>query len=365
MCKDFGKPKVLSKRKKIDCLYSLVAKFLKIIAYSLAILLSVVLVIGLYYFEHTSYGLKQLKGQMKIIIGAKPITEIIKDKNTDSLTIQKLQTIAKIKVFAKNELGIDDFGNYESYYQQQNEDVMWVVTGCKALSFEYYAYRFPIAGEFSYKGFFEKQGAENEVKRLQNEGYDAELGQAAAWSTLGILKDPILSSMLERNEAALANLIIHELTHSNIFVKNNLSFNENLADFIADKATILYLKHHYGDTSTLLHHYELQQVDEKVFHEYVMYYKQLLNEVYQSKLNDTKKRREKHRLLHAFVYGVPQLNLSFQKNYFKRAKEALLTKNAFFIDYERYSGRRNEFENDLKETKNLKKLIELYKKKYR
>ncbi len=41
--------------------------------------------------------------------------------------------------------------------------------------------------------------------------------------------------MLNRSEGDLANLIIHEMSHATIFVKDSVDFNENLATFIGDR----------------------------------------------------------------------------------------------------------------------------------
>jgi predicted aminopeptidase len=61
-----------------------------------------------------------------------------------------------------------------------------------------------------------------------------EVGQRLGWFT-----DPILSKMLMRSEGDLANLIIHEMSHATIFVKDSIEFNENLATFIGDRGAEL------------------------------------------------------------------------------------------------------------------------------
>jgi predicted aminopeptidase len=47
--------------------------------------------------------------------------------------------------------------------------------------------------------------------------------------------------MLERGEGDLANLIIHEMVHATIFVKDSIDFNENLATFIGDRGAEQFL----------------------------------------------------------------------------------------------------------------------------
>ena len=110
-------------------------------------------------------------------------------------------------------------------------------------------------GKLPYKGFFDLKDAEKEAKRLQQEGYDTRIVNPGGWSTMGWFKDPILSSMLRRNEAYLAELIIHELTHSTVFVKDNSELNENIADYVGENGAKLYLASKYGDSSAALLRY--------------------------------------------------------------------------------------------------------------
>ncbi|MFV2061021.1 MAG: aminopeptidase, partial [Gammaproteobacteria bacterium] len=46
---------------------------------------------------------------------------------------------------------------------------------------------------------------------------------------LGWLDDPLLSTMIQHNEARLVGLIIHELAHQLVYIKNDTAFNEAFA----------------------------------------------------------------------------------------------------------------------------------------
>jgi predicted aminopeptidase len=63
----------------------------------------------------------------------------------------------------------------------------------------------------------------------------------SAWSTLGWFNDPILSNMLQRSTAKLAEVVFHELIHDVVYVKDSTNFNENLASFIAKELTLKYI----------------------------------------------------------------------------------------------------------------------------
>lgn len=99
---------------------------------------------------------------------------------------------------------------------------MYVVTACAPFAFQPRMWHFPVVGSFPYKGFFEKNKALAEAKKIkEEEGLEVSVRTAGGWSTLGWFKDPVLSNMLNRSEGDLANLIIHELTHGTLFVKDS------------------------------------------------------------------------------------------------------------------------------------------------
>ena len=107
-----------------------------------------------------------------------------------------------------------------------------------------YEWSFPFLGRVPYKGFFDRGAAIEEDSLLRLKGYDTGIGNIRGWSTLGWFKDPILSGMLENSEGALANLIIHELWHGTLYVKDSADFNENLASFAGEQGALLFLQSH-------------------------------------------------------------------------------------------------------------------------
>jgi len=93
----------------------------------------------------------------------------------------------------------------------------------------------------TYKGFFTQEDALREKRSLEGEGLDTFVQQVCAYSTLGWLKDPIFSSMLWWSHAALASLILHEMTHATIYFKGETGLNEQVATFIGNRGAIAFL----------------------------------------------------------------------------------------------------------------------------
>ena len=91
---------------------------------------------------------------------------------------------------------------------------------------------FPFVGEFPYLGFFNKQSALDYAENMREDEYFTFIRPVYAYSTLGNFEDKILSSFFYYDEKGLAELIFHELVHTIFFVKDDVDFNENVANYI-------------------------------------------------------------------------------------------------------------------------------------
>ncbi|MEM9857460.1 MAG: aminopeptidase, partial [Bacteroidota bacterium] len=230
----------------------------------------IVLLIGIliYYHDLVYYGLVQGKGQLSIVWNAEPVEDFLENPDTPDSIRQKLLFIAEVREFAVRELGLNDTDNYTTMFDQKGKPILWVVTGCEPFAFEPKTWDFPVVGEMPYKGFFIEEMAYEEMADVEEQGYDVGLRTVGGWSTLGWFKDPILSNMLGRSYGDLANLIIHELVHATIFVKDSVVFNENLASFIGDRGAEIFLKKYYPNTYLVDYKNELK--DEQLYIDHVL-----------------------------------------------------------------------------------------------
>ncbi len=281
------------------------------------------------------YGIQQGKGQLNIVWSAKPLDKFLDDKNYPDSLKSKIRIIKEIKQFAFDSLGIYPSKNYTKMFDQEGKPGMYVVTACDPFALNPYKWSFPIVGEFSYKGYFKKKKAIREAKRLKKEGYDTDIGEVNAWSTLGWFKDPVMSSMLKKNEGQLARLLIHELTHGTIFVKNDVQFNENLASFIGDKGAILFLEHKYGKDSKEMEYYLGQLSDLQKIRAHMHRGASELKLFYDEK-GAEKPELEKREKINSILDSMDTLSLSS----FRRVRSIQLQKdslnNTFFTDFLMY-----------------------------
>ncbi|MFN3404198.1 MAG: aminopeptidase [Cytophagaceae bacterium] len=317
-----------------------------------------------YYHKEVAYGISQGIAQIRIIKNARPVSELMHDPSVPDSVKQKILLISDIKKFAVDSLGITPSESYTSYYDQQGKPILWVVTACPAYKLEPYEWRFPIAGGFTYKGFFDYEKAVGEENRLKKLGYDTNIEEVSAWSTLGWFNDPILSSMLKRKPGSLANLIIHEMTHGTLYVRDDVRFNENLASFVGDKGAIRFLKYKYGENSSELEEYRTSHQARKVFRMKVLELSSKLSSLYESFTDETRE-EEKYNQKQVLISEIKDSLLNYLPGG-KNTEELAKVNNTFFMDYIRYHSQEEEFESEFSSrySGDLKKYINYLKDKY-
>ncbi len=324
----------------------------------------IVLILLLNFRSLIYYGIVQGKGQLSIIWNARPVKEFLDDPVTPDSVRDKLLFIAEVRKFAIGELGLNDTENYTTMYDQRGKPILWVVTGCKPFTFEPKMWNFPVVGEMPYKGFFIEKMATKEMEHVKAGGYDVGVRNVGGWSTLGWFKDPILSNMLRRSYGDLANLIIHELVHSTIFVKDSVDFNENLASFIGDRGAWEFLKKYYP--STYLIKYEQELKDEEIFIDHVLRGADKLDSLYKSFDSQTivQKRGLKEGMIDKVIESMDTLSLS-DKAFLSRIRGRDVN-NTYFMSFLRYRSKQVSLD-DLYKTrfnKNLVHFIQYMKEKH-
>ncbi len=328
------------------------------------------LVITLLAFDElVIYGLQQGAGQFHILYNAVPTEEILTSELYPDSVKQKVKLINEIKKYAVDSLGLTPSDNYTSFYDQHNKPVLWVITASEPFELKAKEWWFPVIGSVSYKGFFEKERGIKMKDELVKLNYDVDLGTVSAWSTLGFFNDPILSNMLKREEGELANLIIHELTHGTIYAKSSVDFNENLASFVGETGAIKFLSDKYGDSSAKVMGYFDNDEDISIYNDYMLASANKLRTFYASLSkadNEKMKNEKKDSMLHVIINGVDSLDI-MDDNFYKRVSErVMISKNAFFLNFQMYDSKQDEFETEYKKKFNsdLKKYIAYLKEKY-
>lgn len=330
--------------------------------------LGVVAILVLVFHALIGYGIEQGLGQIRIIREARPVSEVMSDPAFPDSLKQKLALIDEIRRFAIDSLGLNDTDNYKTLYDQKGEEVMWVVTACEPYHLRPKTWSFPVVGTVPYKGYFNKEKAIVEAKQLKDAGFDVAVRNPGGWSTLGWFTDPILSGMLSRGDGDLASLIIHEMVHATLWVPDSVTFNENLASFIADTAAYDFLRHKYGKPSKQYDQYLYEDRDYRKFSKHILRAANYLDSTYESMDEATpleKKKQVKDSAIHRIIATMDTLHLMLNKQPSKRY-EGRIPNNTYFMMYRQYQVQQPKFKDEFgkKFNGNLKSYIEYLSKKY-
>ncbi|GAB5523548.1 MAG: aminopeptidase [Roseivirga sp.] len=304
-------------------------------------LLLLLLIIYIWQFELANYGLMQLRGQLRVVNNAIPLEEFLQLPETTDDERFKVQVIQEARTFAFDSLGINYSDNYTKIFDQEDKPSMYVVTACEPFEFKAKLWKFPVVGSVPYKGFFIREKAMEEARSIRAaDSIDVSVRTAGGWSTLGWFNDPVLSNMLKRSEGDLASLIIHELTHGTLYIKDSVTFNENLASFIGDKGAVLFLEAKYGKRAPEVKDFLARQADEELFKNYMLFASKKLDSTYVAMasvegMTRVEKQEIKDQMIEGIRSGID--TVSFQSDRYKAYFEKYKPDNTFFMSFLRYN----------------------------
>ncbi len=175
-------------------------------------------------------------GQLRVASGQRPIEEVLADPSVSNAQRAALRLIGDVRRFGIGSLGLEAGESYTTFFDTHGRPVLYNVTAARVDRLEAVTWWFPVTGTVAYKGFFSREDAVRERDYLERVGYDALLSPVSAYSTLGWCRDPVLSTMLDDPPEALAELVLHEMTHATVYAAGQTDFNEQLASFVGGAA---------------------------------------------------------------------------------------------------------------------------------
>jgi predicted aminopeptidase len=241
-------------------------------------------------------------GELEILHAARSIREVVANQAAPARIGRLLLSVRTIKAYGQAR-GLRPTRNYDRYADLRRPAVVWVVQGCAPLAFDVKRWHFPVVGSIPYLGFFDEGDAHRYADSLaRQERLDVYVRGASAFSTLGWFHDPVLSTMIPRDEEALgelANVVLHESVHATLYVKDQSSFDESLASFVADHLTLPWLEGVLGKDAPETKAWAAVQARYQV-HVARLHRAYLeLDAVYRSRESDSHKQAEKARILEA------------------------------------------------------------------
>lgn len=261
---------------------------------------------GVYLFRYTS--------------SAKSTHKMLENEKLAEKTRNFIALVDRIRIFARDSIGLVENKSYTKYVYVNKDHLVDVVTAAEELSFTQYKWCFPIFGCFPNKGFFDRKDADVEAGKLKRKGYDVIIDEVDAFSTLGVLSDPLYSFMEEFSAYELASVIIHELTHATVFVKNQLQFNEELASYIGTEGALKFIKE--NDTTGAYSRVRAYLEDRDTYLNMLRQLYRDLGTMYATEKDTVKARLAKKELIESFKQNIAlNYDTLFKTKGFKKVPE--------------------------------------------
>jgi predicted aminopeptidase len=298
--------------------------------------------------------------QSSIAYHSVPVEEVLEKEGMDLEAKEKIRFIQEVKRYGEEKLGLTRTKSYSKYFEVK-DPVLHVITASEKDCLQLYHWSFPITGKVTYKSFFTKEGVLKQKRFLEEKGYDTYVQKAGAYSTLGWLKDPIFSSMLQWDEATLANLILHEMTHATLYFKGQTDFNERIATFVGNRGAIEFLIEKYGKGSQRVVKAIHNQEDDLLFSRWIDQACQQLSNFYAREISRGEKLRGREELFQRLKEDFREKMVSFKTEGYRNF-EKLDINNAVLLAYRRYIHHLENFQALYGDLGNdLRKVIEFFK----
>ncbi|GMR15252.1 MAG: aminopeptidase [Gammaproteobacteria bacterium] len=263
------------------------------------------LVLSLTSCSGPSYYAQAISGQWKLMRAAQDIQSLVDDPGTSPELVLQLEAARGILVFAESALDMPANGSYSSYVELDGNALVWNVVATEEFSLQPKKWCFVVAGCLPYRGFFVRQKAEDSSAKLRNKGMDVYLAPAAAYSTLGKFKDPLLSTMFTGSDLHIAAYLFHELAHQRLYVKGDGQFNESYASFMAETGMKTWLE--FTGRQAELQQWQVLRNAGKEFNSIIGDLREDLARLYSSSRSEPEKRTMKVAILQGLVQSYDQL----------------------------------------------------------
>lgn len=252
-----------------------------------------------------SYYAGAIKGHTEILNKAEPIDDVLARETTTTEVRTALINVQQARNFASQELLLPDNDSYREYADIGREYAVWNVIATREFSVDAKTWCYPFTGCVNYKGFHNQQAAQAQANDLREQGYDVYVAGARAYSTLGWFDDPLLNTMLYRDEAMRVEVLFHELAHQKVFVKDDSAFNEAFATSVAQEGVRRWFS--YSNNHQAYQAYLLSVQRKQEFNALLRTTRDQLKVLYQLRISPEVMRERKQALFTAFKEDYEKL----------------------------------------------------------
>ena len=300
-------------------------------------ILLVILLLIIINFNSIAYVSSIIVDQVGLVSKAEDIDNVIVDKNIQN----QLKLIPEIMKLG-DEVGFPKTKAYSKYISLDREVFLHSLSASHKDKFEDFIWNWPFVGGLPYKGFIEKDDALKEQSKLEKENYDTHLGKSSAMSTLGILPDPIITTMINESDlTVLINAIYHERTHQLFFKKDHVIFNENSAVLLSSLTTLQFLKEKFGEDSDQYQTQVNRINDRLLFSEFIDEFYDELDKLYSSNLSSAEKIKKREEIFQKHLQKFKIVKEKLNKSFKDFDEEEI--NNAYILSDYRYYGKLHKY----------------------
>ena len=236
-----------------------------------------------------SYMLGAAGGELNLLSSMVPIEQGLSDTSLTEEELAKLDLVIKTRDYAEQTIGLNVGQSYRNFVNLHGKPLAWNLSASRKDAISPYTWNLPFIGPISYLGYFNFDEAKTERDRLVGQSYDTMLYELDAYSTVGLLPDPLTSAIFRREEENLVDTVIHELLHNTIWYSGDAVFSESLATFVGRTGAIEFLKAHFGEDAPIVQEALIEYEDMDQFNAFLFALTGRLDELYSSEVGSEAK----------------------------------------------------------------------------
>lgn len=306
-----------------------------------------------YYWQAAS-------GHLELLSRKQNIQELINSPNTEPELKRKLNLVKSVRKFAMQKLAIPENEGYSGFVELDRPYVTMVVTASPKLELKAHKWCYWFIGCQEYRGYFDLEQARIFAEELQRKEFDVSISQVSAYSTLGWLNkswmpdyfsDPVLSTFLHRNDAELITVLIHEMAHQVVYVRDDTSFNESFAVFVEQEGLRQFLGYagekkviFDKNRAELYEWYKKANKDRKLFMRLINSAFDKMEKLFSSKITNAEKLKKKQKLFddlrENYLTTKDEFSVLSYDNWFKKDLN-----NTHLLSVKRYHSKVEQFMN--------------------
>lgn len=183
--------------------------------------------------EALTYGYQAFEGHGAVLNARVDIDDAIANTDLPPEVRAKLRLSKVVIAFAETE-GLSVGGNYRHYARTDEKAVVYNVFATPEFDLTAVENCFPVVGCVAYRGFYRRSDAEAYGENLAAQGFDTAIFPIRAYSTLGWTADPLTTAMLSMAPDDFVRTLFHESVHTTLYLGGDTSFDEGLAEAVAE-----------------------------------------------------------------------------------------------------------------------------------